>query len=221
MRMQKNRPLFWGWIMESKTFFECMTLMQSVFGKIPEDKYNAYHKILMSIPDDAFVTACQELIKSYKPTSSATFPLPSSFFEYCGESKELKAERSIKQIVMAVSKYGAYRSVDFNDSAIHETINRFGGWPVICGWTKEDWNINEGRVKSVLVAAYQYGSEGCGRVVGIAERTNGYLRDADMVLLNGAEKPKQIEFKDTKQVEAAASQAHEIFQRLINKTKME
>jgi hypothetical protein len=192
--------------MDNKTFFECMTLLQSVFGKLPDDKSRAYYTILRSIPDDAFKNACGEIVKTFKPTSSASFPVPSMFFEYCGGNRELKAEHAIKQIVLCVRKYGAYRSVDFNDSAVHETINRFGGWPVICGWTKEDWNINEGRLKTSLVAAYQYGSVPCGRVIGIAEKINGYLRDADSVLLNGAGQAKQVMSDDLKKIDAVAGE---------------
>ena len=52
-----------------------------------------------------------------------------------GETKELmnlRIQMAREKILFAVSKYGIYRSVEFDDKGIHALIDSVGGWQKIC-----------------------------------------------------------------------------------------
>jgi hypothetical protein len=98
-----------------------------------------------------------------------------------------------------ISKHGAYKSVDFGSDAVHDTIDRFGGWVAVCGWSQEEWNINEGRFMAVLKSSLKFNGKNQTRYLcGVFEKTNGFLRQSDLISLSVSplklENKKELQF---------------------------
>ena len=53
-------------------------------------------------------------------------------------NKTLQAWRQVEQ---AISQYGSYTSVVFNDATIHAVINDIGGWIALCACSRAQLNI--------------------------------------------------------------------------------
>ena len=139
--------------MTQKVFHECVTLLQATFGKADDMRIKALFMALEDEFDDAPLrSATARILKTFRPTSQVPFPVPADFIG----RPQAKADQYIAAIAKAVSKFGAYASIDFGSDAVHETIQRFGGWQAICHWTQSDWNINEGRFKAALESALEW-----------------------------------------------------------------
>lgn len=180
--------------MENKTFASCMGFLQAQFGAVSKERIDGLFLALSDINDADFTEATKSILKTFHPTSACPFPVPADFYEASGEDPEAQAEGAIRQIVDAIQTHGAYRSIDFGDE-INSTIARFGGWPAICHWSDEEWNINEGRMKASLIYSFRYGAgESCGHLVGIAEGRNGEIR-GDLVRIGDGKRRLAIEDK--------------------------
>ncbi len=176
--------------MNKKIFVDCIAFLQGSFGAISEERFKSLNFALQGFSDDQLKAATKEILMTFRPTSSNPFPVPADFMAAIGADAKTKAEKAFCKIVKAISTVGAYRSVDFGDSEIHSTISRFGGWVMLCTWTQEDWNINEGRFKAALESAYQCKTnETITHVCGIFERTNGMLRKCDIIALAETKRP--------------------------------
>lgn len=186
--------------MTQKTFHECVTMLQATFGKAEDLRIKGLWMILENEMDDAeFKAATTRIMKTFRPTSQVPFPVPADFI---GKA-EAKADQYIAAIAKAVSKFGAYASVDFGSDAVHETIDRFGGWQAICHWGQKEWAINEGRFKTALESALEWNDRpSTYHLCGIVEQTNGDLKHARFYRISidhkgGAiatsDKPKLIE----------------------------
>lgn len=170
--------------MNSEIFIKCLGMLQGAFGAIDENRVKALKFALEDFTDNDLMFATKNILKTFKPTGANPFPVPAQFFSAIGADSEAKAEKAIAMINEATGRFGAYYSLDFGYPEIHSVINRFGGWVLMCAWTKEDWSINEGRLKVALKTAFEFGvGETINHVAGIFERTNCMIRDRDIVCL--------------------------------------
>jgi hypothetical protein len=135
--------------MSYENFLQAIISLQKYFGKTLDDSMmDLYWKSLKNISDIDFYNAVKNIIDNFKPTSQVPFPLIAHFKESIGLSGKNRAQLAIVAIKNGAN---AYKSVSFGDYALHNTINRFGGWPIVARWTCEDWKFNEKN----FIAAYE------------------------------------------------------------------
>lgn len=144
--------------------------------ELNQEQVCIYWDLLKHLSDDKFEVACKNIIKEFIPTSTVPFPLVAHILKYCGDAGDNQVINAISTLKKAISRVGPYESINFNDPALHYTINAFGGWTAICSWASEDWNINEKRLMETYRTSLQTGREDCGYLLGISEKQNGYYR---------------------------------------------
>ena len=135
-----------------------------------------YWNMLKHLDDNKFKQAMNNIIKDFVPTNAVPFPLVVHFLRYCGEAGDNQIINGIAKLKKMIRVVGQYESIDFKDSALHYTINVFGGWPSICTWTDKDWDINEGRLSQTYKTAIETERTDEGRLPGISEQAGGVFR---------------------------------------------
>ncbi|MFA5298619.1 MAG: DUF6475 domain-containing protein [Lutibacter sp.] len=156
-------------------------LLLKYLGLKPDNEKSAlYWNFLKHMDDDTFKLSVQEIIKNFVPTVACPFPLVSHFLKYCGSDAQGEATKAISTLRAYARRIGRMDSVNFNDSALHETIIRFGGWVAICDFTDKDWNINEGRLMDVYKTMQQSFCADIHHLPGVSEKSNGGYRIYDV-----------------------------------------
>lgn len=158
--------------MDYNIFMENYGLLQTAFSTVSEEKTKLDFTVLKGMNNETFQAACKNLIKTFIPTAANPFPVPAHFLNAIGEDVETQAEHLMTRMFWGIQKFGSYRSVNFNNRALHSVIERWGGWPKICHMTEEEWRISEGRFKSALISALRYGEDGPKTCPGIADIHN-------------------------------------------------
>jgi len=139
-------------MLNKEMFLGAMLKLQKYFGKDLEPSIlDMYWDRLKTLPENAFKIGMVNCIDKYDQTSAKPFPLIKDILELCGESGETQAINVVALVKKTAIKYGQYESIDFGDSALHSTINRYGGWPEIVLWGEETWKFNEKK----FIAAYK------------------------------------------------------------------
>jgi hypothetical protein len=172
---------FKGLNMTKEFFIMHFGLLLKYLGLKPEnEKTTMYFEFLKHMDDDTFKTSVQEIIKSFVPTTQNPFPLVSHFMKYTGSDEQGSAIKAISTLKVYIRKVGRMESVNFNDNALHETVERFGGWPAVCNFSEQDWNINENRmIETYKVMATSPRSD-VSHLAGLAEKDNGHYRVYDV-----------------------------------------
>lgn len=131
--------------MTEESFKIQLAYLQKIYGAIDDDVYRNYWEILKKYSDNEFSGMITNIIKTFVPTSSVKFPLIPHFLKAIGVDNETICQLAISTVKKSIRTVGNWRSVSFGDTALHETIERFGGWIKICDWGDKEWSINEGR----------------------------------------------------------------------------
>jgi hypothetical protein len=157
----------------TENFFKIgMAFMQKIFGaKIGDDILTAYWNLLKDMSNDEFKNIQQNLISTFIPSSQVPFPLPAHFLQAAGKSGESRAKLAVMAVISASYKIDSYYSVSFGDPALHETIDRFGGWPTLCRWSLDDWRFQEKNFIACYEAAL-ISNSGKSKCIGIFESEN-------------------------------------------------
>jgi hypothetical protein len=163
--------------MKKEIFAECIGFLQAQFGKADDDRVKGLYMALKNLTDEQMRDATKRILKGFAPTSACPFPVPSHFITASGSGPKTKAQNLMAMLSAAVHKVGAYRSVDFGSPTLHAVIKRFGGWPAICRWGQDEWNINEGRFLAALENAVDYDENGGDHLAGIYELQNGNVTE--------------------------------------------
>lgn len=66
------------------------------------------------------------------------FPKPGDLIDLLRGKSGDRSVEAWRQLQMAVSRAGRYRSVLFHDSKITNAIEALGGWQKVCDWPEED-----------------------------------------------------------------------------------
>jgi len=176
--------------MMPETFKAGMGFMFAYLGVDPAvEKVPMYWEMLKHLPDDTFDKAIKNALQEFIPTAACPFPLVAHILKYCGEAGESKAVNAISTLKRAL-KHGPYQSICFEDSALHYTVESFGGWPALCNWTAKEWDINEGRIIETYRSALMGGRTGATHLAGLSERSDGYF--SLFFLPTNGDKPKSI-----------------------------
>ena len=159
--------------MTENTFKSGMLLLMKMFGyKLDNEMVSAYWNILKNIPDDDFLQSQSNLLKTFIPTSQVPFPTIAHFMQSLGVAGQSRTKLAINALIKASGTVSVYNTISFGDPALHETIDRFGGWPTVASWTQEDWRYNEKNFSASYEASLISGT-GPSKCLGIAEYENG------------------------------------------------
>jgi len=109
---------------QKKDFFTRIAAIGEVFGKeVSPFTLGVYWEALRDIPWESFTKACGILVRSAK-----FFPRPVEFIEAVTPDTKGRAVIAFDRVCEAISSHGTYRSVVFDDPAIHAAIESMGGW---------------------------------------------------------------------------------------------
>lgn len=120
--------------MTKEKFSELLAILGEIFDK-------SISTSLAKIYFDALKSFSDEMIKEAFNKASLTlkfFPKPVELIEIIQGDKNEKAITAWEKFYHAIGRVGPYRSVQFDDQAIHSTVELMGGW-VDSG----KWSVNE------------------------------------------------------------------------------
>ena len=176
-----------------------MAGLHVAFGKqLTDDVLAVYWDNLKQYDDAQFAVASKVLLDTFVPSAACPFPVIAHFKIAIGDDLETRAQTALSAVFNAIREHGAYDSVDFGDGALHAVILRYGGWPALCQYEKDDakwWDVNEGRFIAAYKAAVKYG-ENAEYPTGLIEQANrmsGHVRFIPGPVLCGQAKRRQIE----------------------------
>jgi len=187
--------------MIKENFITQISAMQAYYGKnIKSEIVALYWNSLKDISDELFNSMVSYIMENFIPSSQVPFPLIAHFKGAAGLSGESRVQSAITTIKQAVERFGAYKSVDFGDPALHAVINRFGGWPEICSWgNKGEWKFQEKNFLNAYKCALE-SNENAGPVSGLFEIDNNgkddrLWSDRQKQFAIGNSKPRQMEWR--------------------------
>ena len=120
--------------------------------------------------DEQFRVAAGRISSKWKPKHYGQFPIPADWLEACGMSEADQARESVAFVKWAITRHGRYASVDFQDPALHHTIERHGGWTSICGWSEQEWGMRQRQFSEDYSASMRLGSKGPQVLIGINDQ---------------------------------------------------
>lgn len=165
--------------MNKEYFQQNFALIYKYFGVHPDnEKTQMYWNFLKNMEDEVFKNAMQCVIREFLPSNQNPFPLVSHFLKHTSTDAHGMAIKAISMIKAYIRKVGRYESVNFNDNTLHAVVERFGGWPAICGWSDKEWDINEGRLIESYKMSYQSGyfEENLTHLKGLSEKDCGFYK---------------------------------------------
>ena len=116
--------------------FQALSKSENSVMSLP--KQRVYLRALEDLGFEKIIQACRLAERSCK-----WFPSPAELRELVLGSPDQRAEIAWEAVSDAMSRYGAYRTVAFDDPIISRAIARCGGWISICDksvtWLKKDF----------------------------------------------------------------------------------
>lgn len=85
------------------------------------------------------------------------------------------------RVLQTMERVGAYKSVVFDDPAIHCAVTDLGGWPTICQSNLEELQWIQKRFIESYKAHAKAGSPHSGKLIGISEQRNAALGYPDVI----------------------------------------
>ena len=159
--------------MTREEFAKTFIMLSKYYGKqVENDVLEIYFSVIGSWPVPKYNECSKILLDTFNPTSTKPFPLIADFKEAIGDTGKNKAKSLISQMFEAMSKHGAYESIDFGSPGFHGVIDRYGGWAFLCRQDDEWWQFNQKRFEGDAEAAINMSFNGPSRVVGIFEIDN-------------------------------------------------
>jgi hypothetical protein len=121
-------------------FAEIMAVLNETFGdssrSVSDIKMRFYFRVLSDLTigelEDATVMLAQT-------KTIHTFPTPAEIGQAVEGNPHDKAVLAFDKLIDAVRTIGPYKTVIFDDPAIHAYVMSYGGWEEICDKTIEDW----------------------------------------------------------------------------------
>lgn len=127
---------------DAKKFAEIMAYLGVIFGKeLTPTVMKMLFKTLADLSIEQVEQAAFHIANNRKITG--TFPLPAEFREAVENrdgSVTDKAELAWLALVWAIEHVGHWRSVSFDDPAIHDVVAALGGWLKIQNADNPEWN---------------------------------------------------------------------------------
>lgn len=134
---------------DEQKFYEIWTAAWQTVGKTPSpDGMRLAFAALARFELQDVARAIQEHVTD--PERGRYAVTPADIISRLEVSHEEHAARLWPQVMRAVSRYGRYRSVRFDDDAVTEAIRDIGGWIALCDSTERDLP----RLQREFISAY-------------------------------------------------------------------
>lgn len=155
---------------------QLVTMLAEATGrKLSADGLMAYEIALSDVSLESLNRAALNLLRSSK-----FMPTPAEIREAAGAVTGQIAAKdrptlAWEAVRRAISRVGAYDSVEFDDVIIHAAIRSMGGWAALCDSTSEEmvWREKDFLRTYGALMNLPLGSEQTERLSGISERENG------------------------------------------------
>ncbi len=122
---------------EKGKFLEIFSAVCLAHGKeITKPLIELYWRILCEYNFSDVSDAFERNLKNTE--NGQFFPKPSDIIREIEGDEDLKAVEAWDKAVKAISQYGSYRTVVFDDPCIHAAIDRLGGWQKFCMHTEKE-----------------------------------------------------------------------------------
>jgi Domain of unknown function (DUF6475) len=125
-------------MMKNKTeFLKYMTALSEIKNKpLSQLTIEMYWQTLQEYSDELCIMAFTRAIKEIK-----FFPQPCELIDFITGADDISliTMKAWTAVVEAVKSIGNYRSVQFDEPAIHSCIEVMGGWEYFCNATNEEW----------------------------------------------------------------------------------
>lgn len=159
--------------MTEQTLKTGLGLLVKMYGtKLDSEMIAAYWNCLKHLSDNDFLRAQENILKTFVPTSQVPFPAIPHFLAAIGLSGQNRSKLAVEAVIKAAGRIGLYNSVSFGDPALHETIERFGGWPAVASWGEDEWKFQEKNFIQSYEATLSSGTAKKTKCIGITEQTN-------------------------------------------------
>jgi len=159
--------------MNRQVFKSNFILLAALYGYKPEEKVTKiYWNILKTLSNEMFEQIVSHIVSHFKPSSQCPFPTPAHFADLINELELAALTSALTAVRKAVSEVGPYESITFDDPALHDTIERYGGWVEICNWSHNDWKMKEKAFLHAYSAAKSCNAGTENHLPGITEREN-------------------------------------------------
>ena len=157
---------------QSERFLFIMAaLAEATSQEASEMKIKIYAKALGDLSLDSIENACWQIIKTRK---LATFPKVAEIRESISGEPETQALLALEKLEDAMRSIGRYRTVSFDDPAIHSAVEAFaGGWVAICEMQEDEWKWGRKEFMKLYQAfVKQPKSEVAQKLIGVHEHNN-------------------------------------------------
>lgn len=125
--------------MQEIIFLKGIKIIEVVYDKkFTESRLDIYRTLLNDIPENLFIDGINKMLRERIYPS---IPTPADIRNYCigsiEEGIELRIAKAVGSIRKAVTKYGGYKTVAFDDPIIHRIIKDYGTWYEFCTLSQE------------------------------------------------------------------------------------
>lgn len=177
---------------DAKRFAEIMSVLNEVFGdqgkQISDLKMEFYFRALSDLSIEQINDATILLANT---KTIHTFPTPAEIRQAIEGNPHDKANVAFDKLLNAVRTIGPYRSIAFDDPAIHVFVDSYGGWEEICDRTVEDWKYMRNEFVRGYSGYAMRANSAPLRLTGIHEsnnRLNGYDHHSPVALVGEQKK---------------------------------
>jgi hypothetical protein len=123
-------------MLSKEIFAEQIMIMGEVYDKkFSEPLLNIYYDILKELTNEQFVQAVNQILRTNK---FASMPKPAEFLEFAIGKNSDEPMKAWAITLDAIRRVGGYRTPNFKDTAITDTITHLGGWIKLCDSTTDE-----------------------------------------------------------------------------------
>lgn len=180
-------------MLDRKIFNDWFVFLEENYGKKTAYFKEVFYEMVKDIEDKDFKEGIKKLLKSRVYTS---FPSIADVRNYCLVDRETRAIMAWDVLYKSISRYGAYKSVCFDDKIIHMLIDSFSGWIKLCSHTITQLEF----IKREFIKNYQllcvHPRQTNPYFLGIVDSTNKKLniQNIECSYLSDSERENQVKF---------------------------
>jgi hypothetical protein len=120
-------------------FAEGMAMLCVVANREPTDiLLSTYYALLKDLTPEQFKSAVTNVLADRQYSN---LPVPANIREAAIGKLDDEALIALAKLERAMSTWGAYRSIAFDDPVIHAFVAANGGWPFLCRMEGDQWKF--------------------------------------------------------------------------------
>lgn len=180
--------------MTENLFLESIAMLAELYDYKPsEQKVKLYFRVVKQYTDQQWKDACVKIISEWVPTTAHPFPSIPTLKEALDGNQQELGELAVSIVRQASGRVGDYKSISFEDTALHAAIQAFGGWPAMSRWTDEEWSYNRQRFIDQYIACRNNSIVGPTILVGLADLSyNSWHDDQRFVVVSATRRQGKI-----------------------------